>query len=161
MREILDYCDDVAIQRFNPGEVLLEEGQWSGRLFILEEGEVEVLRGDTPVAVVREPGSVFGEMSVLLDLPHTATVRAVSPVTARAPDDAGAFMKRHPEIAFFLAKLLATRLNAATTYLVDLKRQFEGQGDHLGMVGEVLDALIHQQDEDFTPGSDREPDPRM
>ena len=161
MREILNYCSDVPIERFEAGDVLLEEGKWSGRLFIIEDGEVEVERGDTPVALVSDQGSMFGEMSVLLDVPHTATVRAITPVTARVAEDGVAFMKRHPEIAFFLARLLAQRLNAATTYLVDLKQQFEGHGDHLGMVGEVLDALIHQQENDFTPGSDREPDPRM
>jgi len=161
MREILDYCDDIPIERFEAGEVLLEEGKWSGCLFILEAGEIEVSRGDTQVAVVDDPGAIFGEMSVLLDLPHTATVRALSPVAVRAPEDAAAFMKRHPEIAFFLARLLAQRLNAATTYLVDLKRQFEGHGDHFGMVGEVLDALINQPGGDFAPGSDREPDSRI
>ncbi|MCB1496368.1 MAG: cyclic nucleotide-binding domain-containing protein [Bauldia sp.] len=161
MREILNYCADIPIERFEAGAVLLEEGKWSGRLFILEDGEVEVDRGDTTVAVVGEPGSMFGEMSVLLDVPHTATVRAATAVTARVAEDGTAFMRRHPEVAFFLARLLAQRLNAATTYLVDLKQQFEGHGDHLGMVGEVLDALIHQQEEDFIPGSDREPDPRM
>lgn len=161
MREILDHCGDIPLERFDAGAVMLEEGQWSGRLLVLEEGEVEVLRGDTRVALIAEPGSMFGEMSVLLDVPHTATVRALSPVTARLADDGAAFLKRHPEIAFFLARLLAQRLNAATTYLVDIKQQFEGHGDHLGMVGEVLDALIHNQQDDFTPGSDREPDPRM
>lgn len=160
MREILDHCRDAPIEHFEAGAIILEEGHRSGRLFILEAGEVEVRRGETAVALVSEPGSLFGEMSVLLDLPHTAGVFALTPVTMRAPEDASAFMKQHPEIAFHLARLLAQRLNAATTYLVDLKRQFEGQGDHLGMVGEVLDALIHDQ-EDFEPGSDREPDPRM
>jgi hypothetical protein len=29
------------------------------------------------------------------------------------------------------------------------------------MVGEVLDVLIHQQDEDFSLGSEREADPRL
>ena len=76
-------------------------------------------------------------------------------------DDAEQFLKSHPEIAFFLGRLLAERLNAATTYLVDLKRQFEGEGNHMGMVGEVLEALIHQQHEEFTLGSDREPDSRL
>ncbi|HXP05554.1 MAG TPA: hypothetical protein VN808_15655, partial [Stellaceae bacterium] len=55
------------------------------------------------------------------------------------------------EIAFFLGKLLAERLNAATTYLVDLKRQLEGQGNHFGMVGEILETLIHHQHEEFMP----------
>jgi hypothetical protein len=53
--------------------------------------------------------------------------------------------------------VLANRLNAATTYLVDLKRQFAGYGDHLEMVGEVLETLIHQQERDFQPGSARDP----
>ena len=57
-------------------------------------------------------------------------------------EDAERFLKSNPEIAFFVGKLLAERLDAATTYLVDLKRQFEGHGNHLGMVGEVLETLI-------------------
>ena len=56
-----------------------------------------------------------------------------------------------------MARLLANRLNAATTYLVDLKRQFAGSNDHLGMVGEVLETLIHQQEQDFLPGPSATP----
>ncbi len=162
MAGILDHCSDAPLEHFPPGAVLMSEGTRSGRLFVLVEGRVEILRGETPVAVVSEPGSLFGEMSVLLDAPHTATVRALTPTIARAPADAAAFLRVHPEVAFFLARLLAQRLNAATTYLVDLKEQFEGRADHFGMVGEVLEALTHQQDVEFTPGSDREAaDPRM
>ena len=161
MGSILDHCVGVAAQRFDAGAVLLAEGQRSGRLYVLIEGRIEVLRGDTQVVVVAEPGSVFGEMSVLLGLPHTATVRALSPVSVHVFEDSDAFLRRHPEIAFYLAKLLAQRLNAATTYLVDLKRQFEGHGNHLGMVGEVLESLIHQQDREITPGSDRRSDSRL
>ena len=125
------------------------------------DGEIEVVRGGTSVAVISDPGAVFGEMSVLLDLPHTATVRARTKVAVRAPEDAATFLRQHPEIAFYLARLLAQRLNAATTYLVDVKRQYEGHGDHLGMVGEVLEALTVQQIREFTPGPDRADDPRM
>jgi hypothetical protein len=88
-------------------------------------------------------------------------VRAVSPVGAYMFDDAESFLRSHPEIAFFLGRLLAERLNAATTYLVDLKRQFEGHGNHLGMVGEVLETLIHQQHEEFTSGPEGGHDPRL
>jgi CRP-like cAMP-binding protein len=161
MVNILDHCTDAPIERYEPGAVLIEEGRWSGRLFVLMEGEVEVLRGGTSVAAISEAGAVFGEMSVLLDLPHTATVRARTPVTVRAPEDAATFLRHHPEIAFYLARLLAQRLNAATTYLVDVKRQYQGHGDHLGMVGEVLEALTVQQAREFTPGPDRADDPRM
>ena len=158
---ILDHCNDAPIERYDSDAILIEEGHWSGRLFVLVDGEVEVFRGGTSVAVIAEAGSIFGEMSVLLDLPHTATVRARTPVTVRAPEDATVFLRHHPEIAFYLARLLAQRLNAATTYLVDVKRQYEGHGDHLGMVGEVLEALTHQQRREFTLGPDRSDDPRM
>ena len=143
------------------GTVLLKEGNTSGYIYVLAEGKIEVVRGKTQVAVVDEPGSVFGEMSVLLDTPHTATVRALSPATVFAYDDARSFMRSDPEITFVIARLLAQRLNSATTYLVDLKRQYAGQGNHLGMVSDVLASLIHQQEAEFTPGSDRLPDPAM
>ena len=143
MASILDKCASVPRKQFAPGTILLSEGETSGRLYILAEGSVEVLRGDTQVAVIGEVGSVFGEMSVLLNRPHTATVRATSPVGVFVFEDAESFLKSNPEIAFFVGKLLAERLNVATTYLVDLKRQFEGQGNHLGMVGEVLEGRCH------------------
>jgi CRP/FNR family transcriptional regulator, cyclic AMP receptor protein len=161
MASILEICDGAARKDFAAGTILLSEGETSGQLYILAEGSVEVLRGDTQVAIVSEPGAVFGEMSVLLNRPHTATVRSTSPVGVFVFEDAASFLKSHPEIAFFLGKLLAERLNAATTYLVDLKRQFEGQGNHFGMVGEILETLIHQQHEDFMQGPENEIDPRL
>jgi CRP/FNR family cyclic AMP-dependent transcriptional regulator len=161
MASIPDKCAGAPRKHFAPGAILIAEGETSGRLYVLAEGSVEVLRGDTQIAVVTEAGSVLGEMSVLLNRPHTATVRATSPVGVFVFEDAESFLMSHPEIAFLLGKLLAERLNAATTYLVDLKRQFEGHGNHLGMVGEVLETLIHQQHEDFMPGPEGEADPRL
>jgi CRP-like cAMP-binding protein len=161
MASILDSCAGATRQDCAPGTILLSEGDTSGRLYVLADGMVEVLRGDTQVAVIRGAGSIFGEMSVLLNRPHTATIRAASPVGAFVFEDAESFLKSHPEIAFLLGRLLAERLNAATTYLVDLKRQFEGQGNHLGMVGEVLETLIHLQQEEFMSGPEGEADPRL
>jgi CRP/FNR family cyclic AMP-dependent transcriptional regulator len=125
MVSILDSCAGAKRQDFPPGTILLTEGETSGRLYVLAEGTVEVLRGDKQVALIKGAGSIFGEMSVLLNRPHTATVLTATPVGAFVFDDAESFLKSHPEIAFFLGRLLAERLNAATTYLVDLKRQFE------------------------------------
>jgi CRP/FNR family transcriptional regulator, cyclic AMP receptor protein len=110
--------------------VLLSEGNTSGHIYVLAEGRIEVIRSNTQVAIVSESGSVFGEMSVLLNSPHTATVRALSPVTVYAYADAAGFMRSDPQIAFVIARLLAQRLNSATTYLVNLKRQYAGQGNH-------------------------------
>jgi CRP-like cAMP-binding protein len=161
MGTILQHCAGLPRKTFVAGEVLLEEGKTSGRLFVLSEGSIDVVRGETVVATVTEPGSVFGEMSVLLNAPHTASVRGASAGNCYVFDNAQAFLASHPEIAFLIARLLAQRLNAATTYLVDIKRQFAGHENHLEMVGEILESLMHHQEAEFTPGSDRQPDPRM
>jgi CRP/FNR family cyclic AMP-dependent transcriptional regulator len=70
MTSILDKCAGAPRKTFAPGAVLMAEGETSGRLYVLAEGSVEVLRGDTQVATIAEAGSVFGEMSVLLNRPH-------------------------------------------------------------------------------------------
>jgi CRP/FNR family cyclic AMP-dependent transcriptional regulator len=92
MASILDICAGATRQDFAAGTILLSEGETSGQLYILAEGSVEVLRGDTQVAIVGEPGAVFGEMSVLLNRPHTATVRATSPVGVFVFEDAASFL---------------------------------------------------------------------
>jgi CRP-like cAMP-binding protein len=161
MTSLLESCRDLPELRLPSGMVLLDEGTRSGKLFILIEGEVQVLRGGVEVATVSEPGSVFGEMSILLEAPHTATVRTLAPTHAYVVENAEAFLSSSPEVLRHIGRLLAFRLQSASGYLADLKRQFADSRSHLGMVDEVLESLLHQQDGGFTPGSDREADPRL
>jgi CRP/FNR family transcriptional regulator, cyclic AMP receptor protein len=161
MASILDHCTDAPRRDVEAGAVILTEGESTGRLYVLAAGRVAVLRGDTEVAVLSEPGSVLGEMSVLLGRPHTATVRALELSSIVVVDDAERFLKSNPEIAFEIARMLAQRLHAATTYLADVTRQYAGHDNHLGMVGAVLGALIHQQEDEFAPGPERADDPRL
>ncbi|MCA0434588.1 MAG: cyclic nucleotide-binding domain-containing protein [Proteobacteria bacterium] len=158
MVSIIEKCDESRRRLFKAGAVLLEEGKRTGRLHVLASGQVEVLRGDTQVAVIGDVGAVFGEMSILLDTPHTATVRALSDCETYFYEDAAGFMRSDPEITFGVAALLAQRLNSATTYLVDLKRQYAGAGSGLAMVSDVLASLVNQPARDYEPGSDRETD---
>jgi CRP/FNR family transcriptional regulator, cyclic AMP receptor protein len=157
MRDILDHCEALPLEHRADGTVLLAEGQTTGRVYVLAEGRIEVVRGGTQVTVLNEPGSLVGELSILLGIPHIATARALGPVTVHVIEDAAAYFSTHPCLSWLLARLLANRLYAATTYLIDLKHQFAGFGDHHEMVSEVLETLIHQQEQDFHPGSDRDP----
>ena len=159
MRSLLDHCGAFARREFAPGEVLLRDGERSGRLFVLAEGTLEVFRGDVEIAIVSEPGAVFGEMSVLLDSPHTASVRAVTPAKVHVIEKASAFLSEHPDASLPIATLLARRLQNANGYLVNLKQQFRDHDNHLGMVDEVLESLIHQQHEAFTPADELPADP--
>jgi CRP-like cAMP-binding protein len=159
MQQILAYCRDLPERSFEAGEVLLPEGERTGTLYILIEGAVEVVKGDFQVYIATDPGAMFGEISVLLDIPHTATVKAVGPCRTHVVADAGAFLRERPDLAHAISRLLAQRLYGVTTYLADIKAQFEEHRDHFAMVDEVLETLLHDQHEQFTPGSDRCPDP--
>jgi CRP-like cAMP-binding protein len=158
MTTLLELCRDLPETPFAAGEVLLNEGERSGRLYILVEGEVEVRKDDVEIPSVTEPGSIFGEMSALLDLPHTADVRALTPCRVYVIEPADEFLRSNHAVSYQLARLLAQRLNTITTYLADLKNQFKDTEGHLGMVDEVLNSLLNQQMEECVPGSERLPE---
>src|SRR6218665_3318376 len=110
MADILEYCQGLKQASFKPGAVMLPEGERLGRLYVLVEGEVEVVRERTQVPHVDEPGSIFGEMAVLLDMPHSATVKALSAVTAYEIPDALTFLDSPPAFSLQTAPMLARRL---------------------------------------------------
>lgn len=161
MRDILEYCIGGTRRSVAAGNDVLHEGGRTGHLYVLIEGRLEVIKGDTVVASITEPGAVLGEMSVLLDVPHTATVRAAQDSIICEIDDAVSFLRNQPAVAVLIARMLAQRLNVANTYLADLKRQYAGHGTHLAMVGEILQSMINLPPSEVSPGSDRQSDPRI
>jgi len=148
MRAVLDLCRDLPVRTFAAQELILADGDKAGALYILIDGLVEVVKGDVQITSVSEPGAIFGEMSVLLGSQHTASVRALSASSFHVVEDPDRFLSSRPDIMLHVARLLARRLNFVTGYLVDVKRQFEDQQDHLGMVDEVLESLVHHQGDD-------------
>eukprot|EP00746_Dinoflagellata_sp_MGD_P165517 gnl/MRDRNA2_/MRDRNA2_94836_c0_seq1.p1 gnl/MRDRNA2_/MRDRNA2_94836_c0~~gnl/MRDRNA2_/MRDRNA2_94836_c0_seq1.p1 ORF type:complete len:542 (-),score=82.60 gnl/MRDRNA2_/MRDRNA2_94836_c0_seq1:153-1778(-) len=69
---------DVAVEVFQPGDVILREGDSGESMYLLNRGEVEIIVGGNVVAKLRD-GSVFGEIALLgVSSRRTATVRAAS-----------------------------------------------------------------------------------
>lgn len=59
------------------GTVLIQEGDLGAEMYMIEEGELEVLVcGQLTNRLL--PGSVFGELALLHGIPRTATVRAIT-----------------------------------------------------------------------------------
>src|SRR3977135_3732745 len=138
MRDILEYCIGGLRRSVAAGTEVVHEGGRTGHLAVLTEARLEVCKGDTVVASIAEPGAVLGEMSVLLDKPHTATVRAAQDSTIYEIDDAASFLRTQPAVAILIARMLAQRLNVANTYLADLKQPNAGHGNHLPSGGSHL-----------------------
>lgn len=135
----------LPLQSFSPGDALLKEGGEGGKLYFLSHGTVEVSKEGKAITRVRERGAMFGEMSVLLSGTYTASVTAVDRVECRVAANAREFLEENPDVVTYICWILARRLDSLNRYLVDVKSQFEDRADHLGMVDEVLGAIMNRQ----------------
>jgi CRP/FNR family transcriptional regulator, cyclic AMP receptor protein len=73
-------ADAVIKRRFKRGELIVEQGKKSNALFIILTGRARVLtsdsRGREVILANLAPGDYIGEMSLIDNEPHSATVRA-------------------------------------------------------------------------------------
>jgi CRP/FNR family transcriptional regulator, cyclic AMP receptor protein len=107
---------DLPLVTYRADEVVLAAGSKTGRLLFLKEGAVAVVRQGTQIAIVDEPGAVFGEISALIDRPHTADVRALKPSQFYIAD--AALLGYSAAALFYVAGVLARRLDHANDALV-------------------------------------------
>jgi CRP-like cAMP-binding protein len=96
---------------YQPGETIIAYGSRTARLLILKKGAVAIIKEDTEIAKVTEPGAVFGELSVLLDQPNKVDVRALETSQFRVAD-AAVLLTLNP-IAAHVAMVLARQLDNA------------------------------------------------
>jgi CRP/FNR family cyclic AMP-dependent transcriptional regulator len=85
---------------------------------------VAIVKGDIEIATVREPGAVLGELSALLDQPHTADVRALETSQFHVAD-ASTLLGKDPIALLYIAAILARRLDSANQALIELKSQLQ------------------------------------
>jgi CRP/FNR family transcriptional regulator, cyclic AMP receptor protein len=155
--DLLALSADLELVSVEAGDELISQGTTSPPIYVLVEGSVVVERDGTAFANVDHPGALFGEMSTVMGTPATATVRASAASTLRLATDPQAFLAR-PGVALAVLRLTATRLDAMTRYLSDVRAQFEDSADHLGMVDGVLESLLQHQAPALRPGSARDPE---
>lgn len=143
MDAILDECHGLPVATFAPRDPLLLENEPAEVMYVLIEGNVEVVRGGVAVMQMTAPGSLLGEMSALLGRPYSATVRAVSEVTAYKIEDPGTFLAERPVLLLRTAQMLAMRLDNATAYLSNLMVEGDRR-DEFGVIEDVFGTLMSQ-----------------
>lgn len=134
---------DVGVRRaferaLGPGEVVFDEGDAGGPLFVIQAGEIELTRsgatGRRRVARLG-PGEFFGEMSVLVGGTRAERATAVSGARLLELDAATleATCVERPEVGIRMLRRLAARLAELETRLAAL-----GGDDLLRAVVRVL-----------------------
>lgn len=114
----------LPLATYRPGEIVLAAGSKTGRLLILKKGAVAIVKEGIEIAKETEPGAVFGEVSALLDRPHTADVRALETSQFHVAD-AAALLDQNPVALLYVAAVLARRLDGANQALIELKTQLQ------------------------------------
>ena len=129
----------LPLATYRAGETVLTAASTTGRLLILRQGAVAVVKDGVEIAKVTEPGAVFGELSVLLGQPHTADVHAVEASQFHVAD-AATLLTHDPVALLYVATVLARRLDAANKALIDLKHQVR-TGESHGVIGKAIDKM--------------------
>ena len=97
--------------QFDPGTVLVREGERAHEFFVIVEGKVEVTRGGKRVAM-RGGGEFVGEIALLEQTPRTATVTAKTPlrVFVLTGKDFRDLVKESPAVERKVLRALARRV---------------------------------------------------
>lgn len=80
----IEQTQRVSHAHYAPGEFIIRKGEAPTNFYVLEQGEVEVLRpnngSDAEVVTVLGPGSFFGERALIGNRPRVMSIRARTPV---------------------------------------------------------------------------------
>ncbi len=128
----------LPLERYDTGETVFAEGTKTGRLMILKSGTVGIYKGDVAFAQVADAGAVFGELSALLDAPHSADVRALEPSEFHVAD--AETLLQDPVALLYVTIVLARRIDAANHGLLQLKIMLES-GESRGLIDKTLDGI--------------------
>lgn len=139
------------------GERVVFQGEHAEAMYVLIDGSVQMERDGIAFATVTYPGAVFGEMSTVLQRVATASARATERSKMHVLHDPLRLLDERPGVALAVLRLTAGRLDAMTRYLADVRAQYGESVEHLGLVGGILETLLHYQAPDKQPGSLRDP----
>jgi CRP-like cAMP-binding protein len=112
-------ADAVAKRRFKRGEVIVEQGEKSNTLFIILTGRARVVtsdkRGREVILATMNPGDYIGEMSLIDNEPHSATVRAEvqTDMLALGRTEFARCLPENSSMAYAIMKGLVQRLRQA------------------------------------------------
>ena len=117
----IDVAGSEAVSRahYQAGEVIFQKGELARNFYIILSGEVEVFQDDegreTRVAVLGT-GEFFGEMSLLMGVRHTASIRTLTPadVLIMSGTDLTTLAESSTQFGELLASVMRQRLHGSS-----------------------------------------------
>lgn len=112
--------------QYAPGDLIIKENDAGESAYFIESGKVAVYKDNNGQQVhiaYLTAGSTFGEMSMVDDLPRSASVRAVDPTVVREfhRDDLYVAMRDNPAIFGTFLKSIFNRLREANRVIAGMQ----------------------------------------
>ena len=139
-------ADGVVKRRYRRGEMIVEQGRKSDALFILLSGRARVItsdaRGREVILAVLEAGDYLGEMSLIDNEPHSATVRAEvqTDVLVLGRNEFAVCLPDNSSLSYAILRGLVARLRNADRQIESLAL--------LDVYGRVARALLDMAEDD-------------
>ncbi|HPN83633.1 MAG TPA: cyclic nucleotide-binding domain-containing protein [Spirochaetota bacterium] len=112
------------LRTYPAGACICRQGDQGEELYILESGELGIYVGENekPVAIINQTGEVIGEMSLLLQEPRSATMKAESELVLSVirKDDLKHVAEAQPEFFLDIGTTLARRMHQSVAVIQDL-----------------------------------------
>ncbi|KAI8813706.1 hypothetical protein BJ742DRAFT_672450 [Cladochytrium replicatum] len=100
-----DICGSMSLRHYQPGDVVVREGDMARAMFFVVKGTVTVISGDGEITFAElSAGSFFGEIGILFNIARTATVSSKTKCVLAALT-ADTFQKRlaqYPEVSLII-----------------------------------------------------------
>ena len=122
--DLAQLAEVVRQVRFQAGEIILDQGEVSDRLYCVVEGEASVRAGNQEIAKVHG-GETIGELGLFDQVPRNNTVVALSEVvTFELQEDIFfALLEDRPEIARGIIAVMARRLRRLNEKLLGFEAE--------------------------------------
>lgn len=110
------------------GEVIVRQGEWGSCMYVIQEGNVEVIieLDDNRVQLaIRNKGDFFGEMAIFEGEVRMATVRALGEARVLSIDKKNFLRRIHedPSLAYRLVQSMSRRIRELSTEVACLKAE--------------------------------------
>ena len=116
--------EDKLKQKFLPDEYIFKQGEKGNKAFLLLDGRVAIEINGKKVSEISEM-EIFGEMSLILKKPRTASVRVLKPSIVLPIDEKilGDLLGKSPPIVKSIVKQLSYRLAQCDAEIRSLKQK--------------------------------------
>ena len=123
---MVDQMEESLKQKFLPDEYIFRQGEKGNEAYLLLDGRVAIEVNGKKVSEISEM-EIFGEMSLILKKPRTASVKVLKPSIVLPIDEKilGDLMQKSPPIIKSMIKQLSYRLAQCDAEIRSLRKNIK------------------------------------